>query len=84
MPRHRHRQRRSRKNIINKTLEQSVSVAKTTSQKYMPKVKSGLENVGSKVITTGQQSVPFLQRMTRKFLEMFKIGNKTRRYRRKY
>ena len=70
--RRRHRSvRRNTKNIINKTVYQTVSVAKSTSKKYMPKVKSGLENVGSKVVKTGEQSIPFLQQMTRKFLGMF-------------
>jgi hypothetical protein len=67
----RNRTRRNYKNIINKTVDQSVSIVKSTSRKYMPKVKSGLENVGSKVVKTGEQSVPFLQQMTRKFFSMF-------------
>jgi hypothetical protein len=87
MARHRHRrsQRRSSKNLINKTVNQtvgkSVSFAKSTSKKYMPKVKSGLENVGSKVVDTTQKSVPYLQRMTRKFFEMFSGKTKTRKHR---
>jgi hypothetical protein len=32
----------------------------------MPKVKSGISNVGSKVIKTGQTTVPYLQQLTRK------------------
>ncbi len=76
------RHKRSSKNIINKTIDQSVSVAKSTSKKYMPKVKSGLENVGSKVVKTGEQSIPFLQRMTRKFFGMFSINSKTKKHRR--
>lgn len=79
--RHNRSARRNKKNIVNKTLEQTVSVAKTTSKKYMPKVKSGLENVGSKVVKTGEQSIPFLQRMTRKFFGMF-TGTRTRKHRR--
>jgi hypothetical protein len=79
------RNKRSSKNIINKTIDQTVSVAhkftKTTSKKYMPKVKSGLENIGSNVITRSQQSIPFLQRMTRKFFGLFS-GKKTRKHRR--
>jgi hypothetical protein len=88
MAHHRHhrsarRNKRSSKNIINKTIDQTVSVAKTTSKKYMPKVKSGLENVGSKVVKTGEQSIPFLQRMTRKFFGMFSTkSGKTRKHRR--
>ena len=77
------RSKRSSKNMINKTIDQTVSVAKTTSKKYMPKVKSGLENVGSKVVKTGEQSIPFLQRMTRKFFGMFSTkSGKTRKQRR--
>ena len=74
------RHKNKTKNIINKTINQSVSVAQTISKKYMPKVKSGLENIGSKVVKTGQQSVPFLQQMTRKFFGMFFTKSKTRKY----
>lgn len=80
--RHSSGKRRSSKNFISKTLNQSVSVAKTTSKKYMPKVKSGLENVGSKVIKTTGRTVPFLQQMTRKFFGMFSGKSKTRKHRR--
>ena len=84
MARHRHSRihsskKRTSKNIINKTFNQSVDVAKSASKKYMPKVKSGLENVGSNVVDTTQQSVPYLQRMTRKFFGMF--SGKTKKYR---
>lgn len=77
----RNRTRRNYKNIINKTVEQSVSVVKSTSRKYMPKVKSGLENVGSKVVKTGEQSVPFLQQTTRNFFSMFSGKTKKNRMR---
>lgn len=77
-----HRNKKSSKNIINKTINQTVSVAKSTSKKYMPKVKSGLENVGSKVVKTGEQSIPFLQRMTRKFFGIFTGKSKTKKHRR--
>lgn len=75
---HRHRKsRKSRKtrsrNLLNKTLNQSVSVVKTTSKRYMPKVKSSLENVGSKMIKSGQESVPYLQRLTRKVFSKFGV-----------
>ena len=73
------RRNRNYKNLINKTVEQSVSVVKSTSRKYMPKVKSGLENVGSKVVKTSEQSVPFLQQMTRKFFSMFSGKTKKNR-----
>jgi hypothetical protein len=75
---HRHRKsRKSRKtrsrNLLNKTLNQSVSVVKNTSKRYMPKVKSSLENVGSKMIKSGQESVPYLQRLTRKVFSKFGV-----------
>jgi hypothetical protein len=73
---HRHRKSRKSRNILNKTLNRSVSVVKTTSKKYMPKVKSGLENVGSKVVKTGKGSVPYLQRLTRKVFSKFGVSNK--------
>jgi hypothetical protein len=79
------RNKRSSKNIINKSINQTLSVAhkftKTTSKKYMPKVKSGLENVGSKVVKSGEKSIPFLQRMTRKFFGMFSTKTNTRKRR---
>lgn len=78
---HRSSKRRS-KNILNKTIEQTVSVAKNTSRKYMPKVKSGLENVGNKVVKTSVKTIPFLQSMTRKFFGMF-TGRTTKRNRRR-
>jgi hypothetical protein len=81
MARNRYRSRRNRssKNFVKKTVENSVSVVKSTSKKYMPKVKTGLESVGSKVVTTTEKSVPFLQQMTRKFFNMF--GSKTKKHR---
>ncbi len=87
MAHHRHhrtsrRHKRNSKNIINKTFSQTVSVAKNTSRKYMPKVKFGVENVGRKVVNTGEQSIPFLQRMTRNLFGMFSKKSKTRRRRR--
>ena len=72
---------RNYKNIVNKTVEQSVNTVKYTSKKYMPKVKAGLENVGSNVVKTGEQSVPFLQKTTRKFFSMFSGKSKKNRRR---
>jgi hypothetical protein len=74
---HRRTRRNTSKNIVTKTLGKGVTTVKATSKKYMPKVKSGLENVGSKVITGTKRSVPFLQKMTRKLFSM--VGLKTRR-----
>ena len=52
------RKRKSSKNIINKTISQTVSVAKSTSKKYMPKVKTSIENIGSKVILFWNKATP--------------------------
>ena len=72
--------KRNSNNIINKSFRNTLSFAKNTSNKVLPKVKSGIKNVGSQVIKTGEQSIPFLQRATRKFLGMF--SNKSKKYRR--
>jgi hypothetical protein len=84
---HSHKKRRNTKNNINKTVDttisvanKTVSVAKSTSKKYMPKVKTGLENIGNKVIKTGTESIPFLQGMTRNFFGLF-TRNKTKKNR---
>jgi len=66
---------------MNKTISDAHKFTKTTSKKYMPKMKSGIENVGSNVIKTGEQSIPYLQKMTRKLFEKF--GVKTRKNRRR-
>lgn len=65
-----HRKRNSR-NIASSVVKKSVGIFKSTSKRYMPKVKSGLENVGSNVITKGEKTVPYLQRMTRKLFSSF-------------
>ena len=76
--------KRSRRNMVKKTLtngvEKGVSVIKNTSKKYMPKVKTGLEDVGSKVTSTAKKSVPMLQQASRKFFSLFGIG-KTKKHR---
>jgi hypothetical protein len=87
MPRH-YRDRKShrkgsRRNVLNKTFNKSVTLVKSTSKRYMPKVKHSLENVGSKVIKTGEQSVPFLQSLTRKVFSTVGI-KKGRRSNRKH
>lgn len=77
-----HRKSHHSKNIVNKTIDQSIHVVKSTSKKYMPKVKSGLENVGSKVVNTTSKTIPFLQNITRKFFGLFS-GKKSRKNRRR-
>jgi hypothetical protein len=65
--------RYNRKNII----AQSASAISNTSKRYMPKVKNGLENVGSSVVQTGEKTVPLIQGFSRKFFSLF--GSKKRR-----
>jgi hypothetical protein len=86
MARHRHGKshRRSSRNIVSKTLGTSVSMVKSTSKKYAPKLKTGLENVGSKVIKSGQQTIPYLQRLTRKAFGAVGIKSGTKRHRRRH
>ena len=75
---HRRKKRTSKNNMINKTLERSVSGAKFVSKKYMPKIKNGIEHIGNKVVKTGEKSVPFLQNITKKFFNMFSGKTKKR------
>ena len=74
MPHKRSHRKRSSSNLLNKGVEQ----VKTTSKKYMPKVKEGLEGVGAKVVKTSRKSVPFLKRMTRKLFSVFGIKSRRR------
>ena len=65
------RRSKSRKNIVSKTIQKGTVLVNETSKKVMPKVKTGLENVGSKVIKSSKRSVPYLQRLTRKLFSKF-------------
>lgn len=67
----RNRRTKRTRNIVSKTLQKSTDLVKQTSKKVMPKVKNGLENVGSKVIRSSKRSVPYLQRLTRKLFSAF-------------
>jgi hypothetical protein len=71
--RHRKSSRHSKKNILSNTVGKSISLVKSTSSKYAPKIKSSLQNVGSKVISSGKKTVPYLQSLTRK---VFGVGKK--------
>jgi len=75
--------RSSKKNFLRKTLNSGVSKVNSTSRKYMPKVRSGLESVGSKVVNTSKQSVPFLQGLTRKVFGAVGLKSGTKKYRRR-
>lgn len=75
---------RSSKNLINKTIGKSVGMVKSTSQKYAPKIKSGLQSVGSKVIKTSKQTIPYLQKLTRKAFGVVGIKSGTKRHRKRH
>jgi|688.fasta_scaffold1106154_1 hypothetical protein len=54
-------------------VKSTIPLVKTTSKKYMPQVKTGLENVGSKVTKTATKSVPILQKASRDLLGVIGI-----------
>jgi hypothetical protein len=73
MARTRRNRSRKNKNFIKRTFKTGINAAATTSKKYMPKVKTGLESVGSKVTKTATKSVPALQKVSRKLFSMLGI-----------
>lgn len=64
------------KHTLNKGVTNIKRIVKTSSKKYMPKVKIGLENVGSNVINSSKKSIPFFQKMTRKLFSRFRLKPK--------
>lgn len=76
--RHRSRSKKN-KNFIKRTFKTGMNTAATTSKKYMPKVKSGLENVGSKVTKTATRTIPVLQKTTRNLFSMLGLKKRTRK-----
>jgi hypothetical protein len=80
----RHSRKHSRKNNqFKRTLKRGFraskkgfSAVRSTSKKYMPRVKTGLENVGSKVTKTATKSVPVLQKASRDLFSMFGLKKK--------
>ena len=64
------------KSTSKKGFKKGFSVVKSTSKKYMPRVKTGLENVGSKVTKTATKSVPILQKASRDLLGVIGIKKK--------
>ena len=73
MARTRRNRSRRNKNFVKRTFKTGMNVAATTSKKYMPLAKTGLEGVGSKVTKTATKSVPALQKATRKLFSMLGI-----------
>lgn len=61
-----------------KGFKKGFNAVTNTSRKYMPKVKTGLENVGSKVTKTATKSVPILQKASRDLLGIFGMKKKSK------
>jgi hypothetical protein len=61
---------------VNKGFKKGFKTVKSTSRKYMPSVKSGLEGVGSKVTKTATKSIPILQKTTRDLFSMIGFKKK--------
>lgn len=87
---HKHRRgkrsKSSKSSKSNKYLKQGLSAVQSTTKKYMPKVKYGLEKVGAKMRDTAaksvDKSVPMFEKKARELLGM--IGfNKTQSRRNK-
>jgi hypothetical protein len=61
-----------------KGFKKGFNAVRSTSKRYMPKVKTGLENVGSKVTKTATKSVPILQKASRDLLGIFGMKKKSK------
>ena len=82
----RHRRHSRKNNQFKRTLKRGFraskkgfNTVKSTSKKYMPRVKTGLENVGSKVTKTATKSVPVLQKASRDLFSMFGLKKSKKR-----
>ena len=78
--------KRSRSNRSTKYLKKGLSAVQTTTKKYMPKVRYGLEKVGAKMTDTAaksvDKSVPMIEKKARELLGMLGF-NKTQNKRNK-
>jgi hypothetical protein len=74
--RHNKSSKNNKELMIKKSLSKGYNVAKTTTKKYAPKVKAGLETVGSEVKVVAKKSVPLIKQVTNKLLGLV---NKTRK-----
>lgn len=79
MARTRRNRSRRNKNFIKRTFKTGINAASTTSKRYMPKVKSGLEGVGSKVTKTATKTIPVLQKTTRNLFSILGLKKRSRR-----
>lgn len=62
--------------MIKKSFSKGYNVAKSTTKKIAPKVKAGLETVGSTVKVVAKKTVPVIEQVSNKLLGFF---NKTKR-----
>jgi hypothetical protein len=79
MARTRRNRSRRNKNFIKRTFKTGMNAASTTSKRYMPKVKSGIENVGSRVTKTATKTIPVLQKTTRNLFSMLGLKKRSRK-----
>jgi len=56
-----------------------MNVASTTSKRYMPRVKTGIEGVGSSVTKTATKTIPVLQKTTRNLFRMLGLKKRSRK-----
>jgi hypothetical protein len=68
---------RKNKNFVKGTFKTGMKAVTSTSKRYMPKVKTGLEGIGSKVTKTASKTIPVLQKTTRNLFSIFR--NKKRK-----
>ena len=73
---HKRSSRRS-KNMITSSLSKGVNYATSTTKK----VGATVVNTGTAVVKKGAETVPYLQRLTRKVFGMFGMNKKTARRR---
>jgi hypothetical protein len=80
-----HRTMRKKKHTSRKYKRGSkiIQSIKRGTQKTMPRIKIGLENLGQQVRTTTTTSVPYLQSSLRNFLEKIPTKKTRKTYRRK-
>lgn len=71
-----HRNKQIIPRSFKKGFNKGFNKVKSTSRKYMPSVKSGLEGVGSKVTKTATKSIPRLQKTTRNLFSMLGLKKK--------
>ena len=75
---------RSRKNhnFMKKTFKPfktGMNTVTSTSKKYMPNVKTGIENIGSKVTKTAVKTIPVLQKTTRNLFSLVGLKKRSRK-----